>query len=257
MPAAKEIFQGVTYGCEPLEPSREGRGLIYWVRIDLTAPGIEMYVTPKDPTAVSLGWQYRLRRIGDVVDREDLAVAMNGTLFKSNSGWSILSGDLANGTYTAVSDHVISRVFKDYTCLLWFDDQLTPHLWQPKPPTVAELAMAKWGISGPCISLLRDGEVLLNGSPNPDSRTAIAIDGPRKLLFLAVGDNISPRSILQKLASLGAKEGVLIDGGDSSSMAIGKDAKGVSAGIVTGGWQPVATFFGIRALRLGTSLASK
>src|SRR5262249_30252492 len=131
----REIFEGVVYGCERLEPGREASGSLYWMRIDLTAPGIEIYVTPKDSTAGSLGWQYRLRRIGDVVDTEDLSVAINGTLFKSNSGWSILPGDLANGAYTAVSDHVVSRVFKDFTYLIWFDDQLTPHLWQRKPPT--------------------------------------------------------------------------------------------------------------------------
>src|SRR6476660_6343516 len=62
----KEIFEGGTYGCERLEPGSQGRGVVYWVRVDLTAPGIGVYVTPKDPTAVSLGWQYRLRRIRDV-----------------------------------------------------------------------------------------------------------------------------------------------------------------------------------------------
>ena len=251
----KEIFEGVTYGCERLEPGRQGRGLVYWVRVDLTAPGIGVYVTPKDPTAVSLGWQYRLRRIRDVVDKEDLAVAINGTYFGANSGWIKLPGDLANGAYAAVSDHIVSRVSEDYNYLLWFDDQLTPHLRQPNQPMVAELPMVKWGISGPGVPQLIDGVVSPSGSAvpsNPDSRTAIAIDGPRKLLFLTVGENISPRLILQKLASLGARDGMLLDGGSSSSMAIGKDAKGVSAGIVTGGWQPLATYFGIRAQRLGS-----
>ena len=65
-----EIFKGITYGCERLEPSEEGSGFIHWVRVDLSAPGIELYVTPKDPTAVSQGWEYHLRRIGDVVDTE-------------------------------------------------------------------------------------------------------------------------------------------------------------------------------------------
>jgi len=62
-PAGREIFEGITYGCERLEPSEEGSGFVRWVRVDLTAPGIELYVTPKDPTAVSQGWDYRLRRI--------------------------------------------------------------------------------------------------------------------------------------------------------------------------------------------------
>jgi len=45
---------------------------------------------------------------------------------------------------------------------------------------------------------------------------------PRKLLFLAVAGNISPRLMLQKLADLGAKDGMLLDGGHSSSMAMGR-----------------------------------
>jgi hypothetical protein len=53
------------------------------MRINLTAPGIAPYVTSKDPTAVSQGWQYRLRRVGDGVAGEHLAVAINGTLFNS------------------------------------------------------------------------------------------------------------------------------------------------------------------------------
>jgi Phosphodiester glycosidase len=75
----------------------------------------------------------------------------------------------------------------------------------------------------------------------------------RKLLFLAVGEYISPRLALQKLAELGAKDGMLLDGGDSSSMVLGKDAAGVPAGVLYGGWRPVATYFGVRAkpLRAG------
>jgi len=70
--AATEIFRGVTYGAERLEPSSEGRGLLHWARIDLSAPGIELYVTPLDPAAVAEGWQYRLRWIADVVRSERL-----------------------------------------------------------------------------------------------------------------------------------------------------------------------------------------
>src|ERR1700731_1515100 len=60
--AASEIFRGVTYGCRLLNQTEEGSGAVHWVRIDLTAPGIELYVTPLDPAAVAEGWQYRLRR---------------------------------------------------------------------------------------------------------------------------------------------------------------------------------------------------
>jgi len=213
---------------------------IHWVRIDLTAPGIELYVTPLDAAAVAHGRQYRLRRIKDVVDRENLAVAINGTMFASDSNWLIrMPGDFASSVETVVADHVVSHIW-EHTYLLWFDDELTPHLRLSKPPTGAELAAAKWGIGG---------QVWPGRDRSPDSRTAVAIDGARKLLYLAIGQYISPHLMLQKLADLGAEDGILLDGGGSSSMALGEAVKGVRAGTY-GGWRPVATQFGVRALPL-------
>jgi hypothetical protein len=156
-----------------------------------------------------------------------------------------MSGDFANGVETVVANHVVSHLWQ-HTYLLWFDDELTPHLRPSKPPTPAELAMAKWGIGGQCVWLWH-GKVWPGSSRAPNSRTAIAIDQPHKLMFLAVADNISPYLMLQKLADLGAKDGLLLDGGHSSSMAIGLDARGVSAGVIYGGRWPVATQFGISA----------
>jgi Phosphodiester glycosidase len=245
-PAAAEIFEGITYGCKQLEPSEEASGVVHWARINLTVPGIAPYVTSKDATAVSQGWQYRLRRVADVVATEHLAVAINGTLFSSNSRWWVRkSGDLANAVNPVVADHIISHVWLD-TYLLWFDDELTPHL-QPDKTTEAELAMAKWGIGGEDF-WLRDGRVWPGDyrSHIADGRTAVAVDLPRKLLFLAVGTHISPRLMFQTLADLGARDGMLLDGGDSSSMAIGTGASVVSPGAVYGR-RPVANQFGVRA----------
>jgi hypothetical protein len=160
-----------------------------------------------------------------------------------------MSGDLAKGVETTVADHVVSHVW-EHTYLLWFDDQLTPHLKPSKPPEAAELAMAKWGVGGQSVGL-RDGKVWSASERSPDSRTAVGVDGLGKILILAVGSHISPRLMLQTLADLGAKDGMLLDGGDSSSMAIGKDATGVWPGVVYGHWRPVATHFGVRAQRIG------
>jgi len=227
--AQTEIFEGITYGCRRLDATEEGSGLVHWVSVNLAAPGIELYVTPLDPTAVARGWQYRLRRIGDVIDKDRLAVAINGTLFQSNSGWwPRMSGDLANSVETVVADHVVSHVW-EHTYLLWFDSQLVPHLRRSKPPTAGELAHAKWGIGGQAVELW-DGQVWPGSSRSPDSRTAVAIDREHRLLFLAVGRHISPRRLLQELADLGARDGMLLDGGGSSSMGIGKGAAGLSAG---------------------------
>jgi len=50
-----KIFAGVTYCCERLAVTQEGGGLVHWVRIDLAAPGVELYVTPLDPAATARG----------------------------------------------------------------------------------------------------------------------------------------------------------------------------------------------------------
>jgi hypothetical protein len=245
-PAAAEIFVGITYGCKQLEPSKEARGVVHWVRVNLMAPGIVPYVTSKDPTAVSQGWQYRLRQVGEVVAREHLAVAINGTFFSSQYSWWRRSGDLAASADPVVADHIISHLPLD-TYVLWFDDQVTAHLRADKPLTEAELATAQWGIGGQNF-WLRDGKVW-SGDRScfiPDARTAVAVDLPRKLLFLAVGTHISPNLMFQILANLGARDGMQLDGGDSSSMAIGAGASEISPGTLYG-WRPVATQFGVRA----------
>jgi hypothetical protein len=133
------------------------------------------------------------------------AGSVNGTLFESNSSWWLrMAGDLARGVETVVADHVVSHLW-EHTYLLWFDEQLTPHLRQSKPPAAADLVCAKWGVGGQGVGL-RDGNVSAGADRAPDSRTAVAIDGQRNLLFLAVGQNISPRLMPQELAGLGAKE---------------------------------------------------
>jgi hypothetical protein len=242
---ATPIFEGITYGCERLDTTQEGSGLLHWVRIELTAPGIQLYVTPLNPSAAARGWQYRLRHIEDVMDSEHLSVAINAALFTWTPGWlPPMTGGVANGVETVVADHVVSHIWED-TYLLWFDDHLAPHLRASKPPG-EELALAKWGVGGQGVGL-QHGKVWPGESHTADARTAVAVDQQRKLLFLAVAENISPRRLLQKLADLGAREGMLLDGGGSSSMAIGKHVQGISPGVLYGLGRPVATHFGVRA----------
>ena len=247
-----EIFSGIVYGCELLQPTPEGRGIIHWVRIDLSTPGIELYVTPLDSSALREGREYRLNFVGNVVEMERLSVAINGTLFTSTPQWRPrLAGDLANAVETAVSDHVVNHLW-EHTYLLWFDDQLGPHLRPSKPPTPAELRAAKWGIGGQGVGL-HEGRVWPGADRKPDSRTAVAIDERRKLLFLAVGQWVSPHLLLEKLAGLGAREGMLLDGGGSSAMRVGEGARGIEPRDLFGGSRPVATFFGVRARPLSNA----
>jgi hypothetical protein len=226
------------------------------VRVDLTAPGITLYVTPLDPEAVAQGWQYRLRGIADVTDSEHLAVAINASMFDSNFGWRPrwwprLPGDLANSVETVVANHIVAPGSFN-TSLLCFDDELAPHMVSARPLAATRIGQAKWAISGGEVRL-HDGVVWPGSNRTPEVRTAVAVNQPRKLLFLAVGRWISPRRVLELLANLGAKDGMLLDGGGSSAMAVGQGAAGVSAGPVFGGWRPVATYFGIKAEPIWTA----
>jgi hypothetical protein len=233
-----------------LEATDEGSGSVYWVRVDLKAPGIKLYVTPLDGPAVAAGWQYRLRRIRDVVNGAQLAVAVNGTLFDSDAGWRPrwslrMTGDFARTATTVVANHVVTQGFLN-TNLLWFDAQLHPHVPFAKPLKPADLAEAKWGLGGQAV-WFHDREASWQRDHTPDSRTVVAINEQRQLLFLAVGEWISLRRFLEVLADLGVEEGILLDGGSSSAMAIGEGARGVSGGVLFGGWRPVATYFGVKA----------
>jgi hypothetical protein len=241
-----EIYHGIVYGCELLESGSEARGLMHWVRVDLTSPGIELYVTPLDPEAVAKGWQYRLQRTGNVVRKEQLAVAVNGTVFTSDSGWIPMAGDLARSMDTTVADHQVGRG-GDHTHLLWFDDELMPYIEPSRGPSAAVLRKARWGIGGQSFWLTK-GQVSDWAERTPvDARTVVGINRQEQQLFLAVFEGASPHRALEKLAELGAVDGMLLDSGDSTCMALGENNGGVRAGVLLQGWRPVATHFGVRA----------
>jgi len=144
------------------------------------------------------------------------------------------------------------RVFPEMACHVVGNNGFHPVGESPRqsrPPTAAELRQAKWGIGGQGVGL-HDGKVWPGSNRQPDSRTAIGIDAERRLLFLAVAQWASPYLVLERLAQLGARDAMLLDGGSSSAMAIGEGARGLARGALFGGSRPVATFFGVMARRL-------
>jgi hypothetical protein len=250
-----KIFAGVTYGCERLAVTQEGGGLVHWVRVDLATPGIELYVTPLDPTAVARGWQYRLRPLEEVLQREHLAVGINATYFTTASGsWLRFSDDLARGLQTLISDHVIAHGLWGNS-LLWFDAELVPHVLRSSSAAEAVVAQAKWAVGGHALQL-HNGQVLGDSDFTADARTAIGIDPTRKLLFLAVAERVSQSRMLHTLSDLGAKEGFLLDGGGSSTMGIGQGSTGTPAAVLFGSGRPVATYIGVRARPCRTALCN-
>jgi hypothetical protein len=168
-------------------------------------------VTPLDPAAAARGWQYRLRPIEDVIEREHLAVAVNGTYFTTASkSWLRFSGDLARSMQTLISNHVVA--YGPWgASLLWFDAELAPHVLRSSSAAEPVLTRAKWAVGAHALQL-HNGQVLRGGDSTADARTAIGIDQPRKLLFLAIAERISQPRMLNVLADLGARDGFLLEG---------------------------------------------
>jgi hypothetical protein len=242
--APTEIYRGITYSCQRLREGPESGGLFYLVRADLNVPGVSIYITPLDSDALAHGQEYRLKYVSTAVRENHLAAAVNGTYFSSDSYWIRLPGDFARSTETIVSDHVVNHIDPN-TYLNWWDDDSIAH-HEHKPPTSEALANAKWaiGTQGPW---LNDFKVSDWAGPQPDRRTMIGFDSAKRLVWIAVFDRASVHFASETLAKLGVPDAFAIDGGTSSTMALGAEARGVRPGTVTGGWRPVAVQFGFRA----------
>jgi hypothetical protein len=244
-----EIYRGIVYSCERVPDSLQSGGLLHLVQADLNVPGVSLYITPLDPEALIRGKMYRLKYTSTAVRDEHLAAAVNGTLFNSDSYWIRMPGDFTVSIETVVSDHIVDHVNPN-TYLLWWDDDLIAHLETNKPPSSNVLAKAKWAIGGQA-PILIDGEMVLRATGvQADRRTMIAADPARRLVWIAVFDRASNRFAAQTLAAKGAKIGITVDGGTSSAMAIGPDARNVRSGTVSGNWRPVPNVFGFRAQKL-------
>jgi len=240
-----EIFRGVVYSCEKLPTSATAAGLMHWARIDLNEPGVELYVTPLDAEAVAQGWQYKLKYATAVAGENRLAVVINGTLF-ARSGWLPWPGAYAKGSETAVAAHEASHV-DPHSFLLWFEEDRTPHMEKTRPPTKEALSRARWGISGNLLSL-SDGEVgYWSSDKGLDRRTLIGVDPSRRLLWLVVLERATAKRAVEELKRLGATEGIALDGGSASELAIGPGAAGVRPGATMNTWAATANHIGVRA----------
>lgn len=242
-----EIYQGVWYSCEPVDSMDGSRGMVHLIKVDLKAPGVQIYATPLDPSATSQGAQYRLTFAKAVANQQNLAVLINGTLFDAGSRWA-LPGALASSNETMIAQGVVNHVHA-HSYLLWFDRELIPRLETSKPPSRAALDAAWWGISGQGVAL-HQGKVSAYAGHEADARTMIGIDPSRRLLWLAVFEHASGHVAARTFAAAGATEAILVDGGSSSTMVIGAQAHGIEGGYLFGGHRPVATFFGVRAAPL-------
>jgi hypothetical protein len=242
-----EIFDGIVYQCEKVE--KPGiQGLVHLVRIDLTKPGMELYITPRDAEAVQAGWEYTTKWPPSVAATQQLSVTINGTLYSADRWPAIFPGAYAKSFETLISNHDVGTVHT-YSYLLWFEDDLTPHLETKRPPAEDACRRARWGISG---NLLVDhGNVTKFSNDEQDCRTAAGIDPLHKLLYLAVFDSAQQGEAGNYLVEHGIHEAVILDGGHSTCLIVGPGATGIRPRTLVYPSRAIADIFGVRALPLG------
>ena len=243
--AAKEIFHGIVYECRQLPETPETSGLAHLFRIDLTTPGMELYVTPVDKKARAAGWEYQTRWAPGMAKEAGVSVLVNGPLFGAQWGSRGLPGDWSRTLETLISEHEVNHVW-EHTYLLWFEDDLTPHMEESKPPPAEALAKARWAV-GSQIVWYSYGRFNPFAGHEQNRRTAVGIDAEKKLLFIGVFDSISGAAAAQILAEFGAKQVMPLDGGSSTSLGIGEGARDVRTGTYVYPWRTLPTFFGVRA----------
>ena len=242
-----QVFSGVTYQCEKALDSGSV-GLIHFFTIDLNTSGLELYVTPLDHDAAQAGWQYQTCWAPSIIDEQNLSILVNGTLYDTERSISLLPGDWARSIETVIAEHQVSHIDQQ-SYLLWFEDDLTPHLEKSKPPSQSACARARWGISGQGV-LIDNGIVSKHGTMLLDRRTAIGINGKTKQLFIAVFDLASGAAAGQFLVERGVTDAIMLDGGDSTFLALGKDAQRLTPRTLVFPSRPLATVFGVRAPEL-------
>ncbi|MES3629153.1 MAG: phosphodiester glycosidase family protein [Longimonas sp.] len=242
-----EVFAGVYYTALDVEAAGyPGRGMAHIARVDLTAPGVEVFVTPMDAHALRRGQQYRLRYTWQMAWQHDLAVAVNGTLFEPPpiGYWPYST---ARGHHTAVSNGIVSHV-NPSSWLLWFDDDQVPHLTDERPVRPEVLDRAVWGIGG-LVRELRDGAVhgRVQRSTETNRYTMVAINQEEMLFWMASFEDVTRAAAAQILADRGARDGIVLDGGGSTTFYLARHTQPAPWGLRLGGMRPVATHVGVRA----------
>jgi hypothetical protein len=170
-----------------------------------------------------------------------------------------LPGGWARSLETIIADHNVNHIDPN-SYLLWFEDDLTPHLEINKPPSAELCRRARWAVGGQAVCIY-GGQFSKFLNHIPDARTLIGIDAQRKLLFLGVFDCASEVAAAHFFAAHGVVDAILLDGGSSTCLAIGEGATGIVPRTLVYPERALATVFGIRADQdpehaLSTSAAS-
>lgn len=219
------LFEGITYRKQIHQTPRPL--VIHIVTVDLTAPGIRLFVTPGDKKG---GVEISSRTTSEFLTEFDAQVAINGSFFapfRSNAtdDYYPRRGDSVDILGLAISDGVTystSQQGMGVLCVL-ADNQAQI---QPQScPADSEQALAGSAI------LVNQGTPISNEDLSGDAlhpRTAVAIDKLGQTLWLIVVDGRQPGysegialvELAKGIQDLGAYTALNLDGGGSTALVV-------------------------------------
>lgn len=236
--APKEVAPGITVSIENLTSDANGWGRLYLARVKLDPETIDLFITPAQTASNESNFTHRLAHTQAIAKQENLAVAINASMFAGGSFPIRRAGEPARPMETTVVQGVITNLW-EHTYMLGFRPDLKPDPVLHKPPPVSRMSSWKWGFGAQSWQVF-DGNLIAASHDHPYKRTVVALADNRTTLLFAVFDHATFLRTAQELQSRGATDVFNLDGSESSTFAL----NGVP---LTGDWRPVANHYGIRS----------
>lgn len=236
----RPLFEGISYQ----RTIRENPYpiVIHTVAVDLGAPGLEVLVTPGNPTPDNLNinseinTEINARTTTEFLREFDLQLAVNASFFypfSEDTPWEYYphSGDRTNAVGLAISDgQTYSEVKEDWPALCFGGDRTVQIQIDGACPEGTSHAVA--GNQ----TLVEDGQVVPMEEKNQNwyGRTAVGIDPSGQKLWIVAVDGKQPEysegitltELAQIFLQLGANSALNLDGGGSTTLAVeGSDGK--------------------------------
>jgi hypothetical protein len=222
------LFQGVEFASG--QQRRQGTAApdqqVRCLRVDLDAPGVELFGTPKCPDCAL---DTLSENTSHFLEQYELQVAVNGAFYGRSGGASDTTlGTPDNVLGLAISQGVrVSAPDARYAAALFFTERNEAFfLANNNPP--ADTTGIHTAVSG-SRALLVDGVVVPPANPSDlDPRTALGLSVDRRHLFLLTIDGRQPgwsdgadfRDTGEWLKRFGAADGINLDGGGSTTMVM-------------------------------------
>jgi Phosphodiester glycosidase len=229
------LFQGITYQREAHSTPRPY--LLHVVTIDLTAPGIGVFVTPGKPTPDDR--EIHAQTTSEFVQEFKLQLAINANYFfpfSEDNPWDFYphSGDRTNVLGQAISQGFIYSPAQAKWPVLCFDAENRAQILESgKCPNQTVHAVA-----GRHLLVNRGAAINLDKleDDKPYARMAVAIDKPGKKLWLIAVDGKQPlysegvtlAELSEIVLKLGVQTALNLDGGGSTTLVV-RDRSGIRA----------------------------